>query len=494
MMKEKWLRSFWKNKALLPVRGNSGRLKFTDRKATGIDMQRLNINDILTATGGKLICGSGDFEISEITTDSRKAGANMLFVPISGENNDGHDFIGSAIENGADVVITHRDIPGVPGKNIVRVRDTRVAFGDIARCYKQKYKIPTVAITGSVGKTTTKDMISAVLAMKYNTLKTQGNFNNDIGLPITIFRLEKKHEMAVLEMGMSHMGEINYLASIARPDVAVITNIGMSHIENLGSQENIYKSKMQICDFFGEGNLLIVNGDDKFLARECGKHNVISCGIENKDCDLVAENIENLGLEGTAFTVRVDGAEHEIRVKIPGVHNVYNALCAIAVGRHYDVPMKDIIDGIREFLLTNMRMEVKEANGITVINDCYNASPDSMRAALKVLKDMRATRKIAVLGDVLEMGGFAEKALFDVGLETDGVDVLVTVGDNSKFIAEGAKLSGVENVVSFSQNAEAIEYLSENIRKGDAILIKASRGMHFEQITEALFEKIGERF
>ena len=452
-------------------------------------MQRLNINDILTATGGRLICGSGDFEISEITTDSRKAGANMLFVPITGEINDGHDFIGSAFENGADAVITHRDIPEVPGKNIIRVRDTRIAFGDIARFYKKKYKLPTVAITGSVGKTTTKDMISAVLAMKYNTLKTQGNFNNDIGLPITVFRLEQKHEMAVLEMGMSHMGEINYLASIARPDVAVITNIGMSHIENLGSQENIWKSKMQVCDFFDENGVLVVNGDDEFLKRGSDKCKVISCGIENKNCDLVAEDIENLGIDGTKFKVLVDGEKHEVYVRIPGVHNVYNALCAIAVGRHFGVSMQDIIDGVREFMLTHMRMEIKEVGDVTIINDCYNASPDSMRAAIKVLKDMKASRKVAVLGDVLEMGSFAEKALYSVGLDMDGIDILVTVGENSRYIAKGAKLSGVESVVSFGSNREAIAYLDQYVKDGDAILVKASRGMHFEEITEALFER-----
>ena len=243
-------------------------------------MQRLNVEDIIAATGGSLVCGERDFEISEITTDSRKAGANMLFVPIIGENNDGHDYIESAFENGADVVITQKKIAGVAGKNIVLVKDTRIALGDIARYYKNKYNLPTVSVTGSVGKTTTKDMISAVLAMKYNTLKTQGNFNNDIGLPLTVFRLEHKHQMAVLEMGMSHMGEIHYLASIARPDTAVITNIGMSHIENLGSQEKICESKMQICDFFTKDNLLILNGDDKLLAKQTGNFKIVTYGIK----------------------------------------------------------------------------------------------------------------------------------------------------------------------------------------------------------------------
>jgi len=449
-------------------------------------MQRLNVKDVLAATGGTLVCGTEDFEISEIVTDSRKAGANMLFVPIVGDNNDGHDFIGSAFENGAETVVTHRDIPAMTGKNIIRVRDTRIAFGDIARYYKEKYNLPTVAITGSVGKTTTKDMISAVLAMKYNTLKTQGNFNNDIGLPITIFRLEKKHEAAVLEIGMSHMGEIRYLASIAKPDVAVITNIGMSHIENLGSQENIYYSKLQICDFMNKDGLLVVNGDDKYLTRHFDRCRVVTCGIENKNCDLVAKNIKNLGIEGTKFTVKVDGENHEVYVKIPGVHNVYNALIAIAVGRHYNIPMKDIIDGIREFLLTSMRMEIRDYNGMTVINDCYNASPDSMRAALSVLHDMKAKRKIAVLGDVLEMGTFAEKALYEVGLSIEDMDMLVTVGDNSRFIARGASFAGIKNTKSFKTNKEAIDHLKGYLKKGDAVLVKASRGMRFEQIVDAL--------
>lgn len=449
-------------------------------------MQRLNVKDILTATGGTLICGTEDFEISEIVTDSRKAGANMLFVPIVGDNNDGHDFIGSAFENGAETVVTHRDIPAMPGKNIIRVRDTRIAFGDIARYYKEKYNLPTVAITGSVGKTTTKDMISAVLAMKYNTLKTQGNFNNDIGLPITIFRLEKKHEAAVLEIGMSHMGEIRYLASIAKPDVAVITNIGMSHIENLGSQENIYYSKLQICDFMDKDKLLVVNGDDRFLSRHFDKCRVVTCGIENKNCDLVAENIQNLGIDGTKFTVNVDGENYEVYVKIPGTHNVYNALIAIAVGRYFDVPMKDIIDGIREFLLTSMRMEIMDAGGVTIINDCYNASPDSMRAALSVLHDTKANRRVAVLGDVLEMGTFAEKALYEVGLSVEDVDMLITVGDNSRFIARGASFAGIKNTNTFKTNSEAVECLKGYLKPGDVVLIKASRGMHFEEIVEAL--------
>ncbi|MBE7016509.1 MAG: UDP-N-acetylmuramoyl-tripeptide--D-alanyl-D-alanine ligase, partial [Ruminococcaceae bacterium] len=454
--------------------------------------QVLNVEEIVKATRGKLICGDGDFVISEIVTDSRKAGANMLFVPIAGENNDGHDFIGSALDNGADVVVTHKDIPPVSGKNIVRVADTRIALGDIATYYKAKYNLPTVAITGSVGKTTTKDMVSAVLAMKYNTLKTQGNFNNDIGLPLTVFHLKEKHQMAVLEMGMSAKGEIAYLAKIAKPDVAIITNVGMSHIEKLGSQENIYQAKMEICQDFDEDNLLIVNGDDKFLGRKECRCPCLTYGMENKDCDIFAENIEDLGIEGTRFTAVVDGKTEEFYIRVPGVHNVYNALASILVGRHYDVSIKDIKDGIREFQPTGMRMEVEDIGAITVINDCYNASPDSIRAALKVLAGLGRKRKIAVLGDVFEMGSFAEAALKRVGEEIEGIDALVTVGEVSRYIAMGAELTGISNIVSFDTVESAIEYLKDFIKADDGVLIKASRGMHFERIYEAIKTEFGD--
>ena len=452
-------------------------------------MQRLDIRDILEATGGQLLCGEPDFVISEITTDSRKAGVNMLFVPIVGENHDAHDYIGNAFENGAGAVITHRDIPPREGKNIIRVMDTRTALGDIARYYKEKYNLPTVAVTGSVGKTTAKDMISSVLTMKYNTVKTQGNFNNDIGLPLTVFRLEHKHEAVVLEMGMSHFGEIHYLASIAKPNIAVITNIGMSHIENLGSRENIYRSKMQICDFFDKNGVLIVNGDDDFLSKKREDIKTITFGTKNKNCDILAENIEDMGINGSRFTVTLDGEIHEITVKIAGVHNVYNALAAICVGREMGVTMRDIIDGISNFRPTGMRMEIKHFGNVTVIDDCYNAAPDSIKAALSVLKSVKTGRKIAVLGDVLEIGEFAEKALFKIGEDISGIDALITVGNNAHFIAKGAENAGINGIRSFDTVDEAISFLNGFVSDGDNILVKASRGLHFENIVQALKER-----
>lgn len=452
-------------------------------------MQRLDVAEIVRATDGQLICGESDFVISGITTDSRTAGVNMLFVPIAGENNDGHDYIGNAFENGADVVITHRDIPKRDGKSIIRVNDTRTALGDIARFYKEKYNLPTVAITGSVGKTTTKDMISSVLTMKYNTVKNQGNFNNDIGLPLTVFRLEHKHEAVVLEMGMSHFGEIHYLASIAKPDIAVITNIGMSHIENLGSRENIYRSKMQICDFFDEKGVLIVNGDDEFLSRKHPNIHMVTYGIENKNCDYVAENIRNFGINGTDFDVIIDGKKYSVSVKIAGVHNVYNALASIAVGRQMGVAAEDIIEGIREFHPTGMRMEIKHFGGVTVIDDCYNSAPDSIRAALRVLSDADGKREIAVLGDVLEMGDFAEDALYNIGKEMSGTDILITVGEIAHHIAAGAENTRVKEIKSFETTEDATEFLKDFVSDGDTVLIKASRGMHFEKIVNALEDR-----
>ncbi len=449
-------------------------------------MQTMTINDILKATGGELLSGDKDKEIKDITTDSRKAVSGVLFIPLIGEKFDGHEFINAAFDLGAAAVLTQKETEMLVGKTIIRVDDTLKALGDIARYYKQQHNVPTVAVTGSVGKTTTKDMLASVLSQKYNTLKTQKNFNNHIGLPWTIFGLEKEHEAAVLEMGMNHFGEIAYLASIGRPDVAVITNIGQSHIENLGSREGIFKAKMEMTKLFTKDNTLIVNGDDDFLSttKGMGDYKVVYYGIKNPENDVYARNIENNGLNGVRFTAVVDGKEYNIEVNVPGEHNVYNALAAICVGREFGVPMDKIIEGIRSFKLTAMRLAVEEHEGITIINDCYNASPDSIRAALKVLSTAESKRKIAILGDVLEMGDFAQQAHYDLGKDVveSGADMLITAGENMKHLAQGARDNGMENVVTFDKTLEVCNFAKEEIKSGDAVLIKASHGMHFEEV------------
>ena len=455
-------------------------------------MQILTLKDIINATDGVVQSGNAEnVDLSGITTDSRKAKAGILFVPLAGERFDGHDFIVSALESGAEAAITHKDVPEIPdGKVLIRVQDTKKALGDIARYYKRKYKVPTAAVTGSVGKTTTKDLMSAVLSEKYETLKTPNNFNNDIGVPLTIFGLEKKHEAAVIEMGMNHFGEIEYLASIAEPDIAVITNIGMSHIENLGSQEGIFKAKMEIAENFTDRNTLIVNGDDRYLKTvDPGKYKVMRFGCD-RDNDVYAEDIVNKGLSGVEFTVVAGDKKIRAEVSVPGVHNVYNALAAVCTGLCFGVSLDECAEGLKNCEYTASRLEIIEHKGIEVINDCYNSSPASARAALDVQKNTTKARRVAILGDVLEMGEFAAKAHYDMGIYAAecGIDELVTVGANAQHIAEGAAAAGISDIISYAETDEAVRDIKKLVRPGDSVLVKASHGMEFHKITEAIEE------
>lgn len=456
-------------------------------------MQVLTIKDILRATGGEIISKSGNaagLEFNEITTDSRKINDGVLFIPIAGDRFDGHDFIKSAIEHGAAASLTHKDIEKTEGMTLIRVKDTRRALGDIAKYYKRKYFVPSVAVTGSVGKTTTKDLVYAVLAEHYCTLKTPNNFNNDIGVPLTLFSLKKEHEMAVIEMGMNHFGEIDYLASIAEPDAAIITNIGMSHIENLGSQEGIFKAKMEIANRFTEKNTLFVNGDDKFLSGVSSDvYKVVKFGM-NEDNDVRAKDIVNNGLKGIEFTVEYEDGSFRAEVMQPGVHNVYNALAAVCAGLHFGVSVEECIRGLKNCEYTSQRLEVIEHKGIEIINDCYNSSPDSVRAALKVQQQSIQPRKVAILGDVLEMGSYAKQAHYSLGADvaSSGADVLVTAGQNAAEIARGARDAGMENVISYDKTDDVVKDINRLVRSGDSVLIKASHGMKFINITEAIMQ------
>lgn len=454
-------------------------------------MQILTSEDILKATGGRIISGGElSLEFDGITTDSRAVKNGMLFIPLAGERFDGHDYIVSAAEHGVSAALTHKEETDACGIMLIKVDDTRKALGDIARYYKQKYFVPSVAITGSVGKTTTKDMISAVLSEHFRTLKTPNNFNNDIGVPLTIFGLEKEHEMAVIEMGMNHFGEIEYLSGIALPDAAVITNIGMSHIENLGSQEGIFKAKMEITSRFGSENTLFVNGDDKFLKNVSSDvYSVVKYGLD-QSCDIYAKDIVNNGLSGISFTAVCRDTEFKAEVTQPGIHNVYNALAAIAVGMHFGVTAEECVSGLKNCVYTSQRLEVITHGNIEVINDCYNSSPDSVRAALKVQQQSLMKRRIAVLGDILEMGEFAPKAHYELGADvaSAGVDMLITVGENASKMADGARDAGMTNIVSYEKTDDIIADLPELLKDGGSVLVKASHGMHFEKITNAIKE------
>ena len=449
-------------------------------------MQSLTTEEIIKATGGTLI-GGDETVIKGISTNSREIKEGELFIPLVGDKFDGHEFIRAAFELGASAALTSKETELFIGKTIIRVKDTKKALGAIAAYYKEKHNVPTIAVTGSVGKTTTKDMVYSVISQKYNTLKTEANFNNDIGLPLTIFHLEKEHEAAVLEMGMNHFGEIDYLASIGKPDAAIITNIGESHIENLGSREGIFKAKMEITNRFGKDNTLIVNGDNDFLRTVKGEYKVVRYGLDSSN-DVHAKNIVNKGLGGISFTAVVNGTEYVAELAVPGEHNVYNALAAICAGIEFKIPMDDILRGIKTFEPTAQRLAVENYKGITIINDCYNASPDSIKAALKVLAATDAKRRVAVLGDILEMGEHAPSAHYGLAkyVKDAGVDVLVTAGENMKNLARGAKEQGVSEIHAFDKTLEACNFVKDALKEGDAVLIKASHGMRFEEVYNAI--------
>lgn len=441
-------------------------------------MQEFTIKDILKATGGILVCGDENKKINSVSTDSRSIDNDTLFVPLKGERFDGHNFT-----DNASMYITHEDRKAAEGKTIVKVDNTLTAFGKIAKYYKEKYPLLTVGVVGSVGKTTTRDFTAAVLSQKYNTLKTDKNFNNDIGVPIMVMRLEDSHEACVLEMGMSALGEIEYLADIVRPDVLVMTNIGMSHIENLGSQENIFKAKMEGTAYLTKKDTVIANGDDKFLKTIKGDYKTIFYGVENGD--IKAVDIKDNGLDGVKFSILWNGERYPVILSTPGVHNVYNALAAFGAGVVCGVSPDLAAKGLENPQLTAMRMEIKELGDIKIINDCYNAAPDSVRAALKVLETEKARRRVAILGDILEMGTFAKEAHLGLGRDAMNMtDVLVCVGKNGSYIAKGAE--GMNHIYAFETTDDAAEVINTIIAPGDTVLIKASRGMHFEKILDKI--------
>ncbi|MCT4605360.1 MAG: UDP-N-acetylmuramoyl-tripeptide--D-alanyl-D-alanine ligase [Marinisporobacter sp.] len=460
---------------------------------------KLSIKEMVEATKGNIIKGDRKDIIYGISTDSRSIKDKELFIPLIGESFNGHDFIEKAIKNGANAVLVHEEYEGAlyeeQGLSIIRVKDTLKALQDLAKYYVSKFPIPIIGVTGSTGKTSTKEIIYSVLSKKYRVLKNKGNFNNHIGLPLTVFELESHHEMAILEMGMSGFGEIDLLADIVKPNVAVITNIGLSHIEHLGSQENILKAKMEITNYFNEKSILIANGDDPHLKTLKDKdvdYRKCFIGLE-KNCNYQGVQINDLGEEGIHFHVKMNDKIYPFTLKVPGEHNIYNALCAIAIGCKFNMDIASIQKGIKEFEGSKMRMHIfTTPEKIKVINDAYNASPDSMGAAIHVLSKMDY-RKIAVLGDMLEMGEYSKDGHCHVGREVGkkSIDILIAVGINANVIAKGAienKLNE-EKVYVCKDNKEAIEILKNILKREDVVLIKGSRGMRMEEIVHYIQER-----
>ena len=407
-----------------------------------------------------------------------------------------------ALEKGAKTVIveninfTDNDIKIYKEKNIILVENTLQALYKIASYKRSLYNIPVIAITGSVGKTSTKDIIASVVSQKYKTLKTEGNNNNNIGLPLTILKL-KDHEALVIEMGMNHFGEIRILTNIAKPTISVITNIGTSHIGNLGSRENILKAKLEILEGM-ENKVLVINNDNDLLSnwnksKENENIKVYTYGIENKS-DLIAKNI-NIEDDSSKFDIYIKDEKIDIEVPVSGKHFVYNAMCASLIGKILNINNEKIQKGIKEFELTKKRMDViKLKDDITIINDSYNASYESMKASLEYLSKLNGKRKIAVLGDMFELGDYSEKLHRKVGKEVvkNNIDILICCGDNSKFIIEEAENLGIRNDNIYYEND--INMVAERLRKiltkDDVVLLKASNAMKFFDIVEKIQKDI----
>ena len=463
-------------------------------------MLLFTVDEIVEAVGGKLLDSTPalmDKKITGVSTDTRNIKQGDLFIPLAGERFDGHFFLDEAIEKGAAAVLLHREdagfLPGLfPHVAVIKVDDTLKGLQDLAHYHRKRFDIPVVAVTGSNGKTTTKDLIGLVLSQKYNVLKTEGNLNNEIGLPHTLLGLESRHEIVVVEMGMSALGEIHRLAEIARPTMAVITNIGVSHLENLGSRENILKAKMEVLDFLSPGNKAVLNGDDEYLGsiKRDFAFDIIYYGMGGK-ASLKAIDIRPLGERGIAYDLTMKGETFTVELCIPGRHNVYNSLAAVAIGDLFGIGSKAIRKGLKTFHPGDMRLNIfTTPGGIRVIDDVYNASPDSMNAAVEILGDFSGRRRIAVLGDMLELGDYSRKGHMEVGraVVQNSIDILVTMGEQSQFIRQGALDMGMDQSKTehFNCNKDVTKYLASILEPGDTILVKGSRGMKMEEVVEQI--------
>ena len=433
---------------------------------------------------------AGDAAIDLVTTDSREVRPGCIFVAFPGEKFDGHDFAAKALAEGAEYVVLNHPVDSVPAEKTVLCPDSYRAMMTMGANYRSQFHPKVVGVTGSVGKTTTKQMTYAAIAGFGSTIKTEGNQNNELGLPRTLFHIGKDTAYAVVEMGMSHLGEIERLAKCARPDVGIITCIGVSHIGNLGSQENICKAKLEICAGLPEGAPLVLNGDDPFLRKAALPSHVrpVWFSLGDADADVCAQDVHPEG-DGMAFTL-VDRNAGRFPVRIPamGRHNVANALAAYAAATRLGLDPKGVIAGLADFQQTGMRQRVVHSKGVDVIEDCYNANPDSMKAALTMFREYPAKKRFALLGDMLELGGISPSAHEEVGRQAAaaGLELLVCYGEEAKHTAKAAAEAGLKAVHAATYR-EAADLLLAAMQPGDVLLVKASRGMALEKALEIFY-------
>ena len=454
-------------------------------------MQPMTVQEIAAAVKGIWWNPREDAApVCAVCTDSRKVVPGCLFLPWVGEKFDGHDFIDAALDKGAAGCLCAKLPQDLrPDKFYIKVDDTRLALRALASAYREKFSIPFVQITGSVGKTTTKEMVAAVLGAKYKILKTPENYNNDIGTPLTLFGLGPEHEAAVIETGMNHFGEIEYLGAMVRPDVAVISNIGDAHIEFLGSREGILKAKCEILEHLKEDGLLVLNGDDALLNTVQPPFRTVRCG-QSEHCQARVLEIADHGVEGITCTVVTEKDRYALSIPAPGAYMVYSASIAVAVGEALGLSHDEIVRGVAAYEPAGSRMRVLHlSEGRILLDDCYNANPQSVAAALEVLAKTECDRRIAVLGDMGELGELTDQAHYNMGALAAmlGIDFVAAVGEKAVRIADGAAQSGGETL-HFADQEEALKTLKEELKPGTAMLVKASHAMHFGQLVDALRE------
>lgn len=466
-------------------------------------MKKLCVNDILERVNGTVLCGLCDAEFAGACIDSRIVQSDEAYFALKGERTDGTLYCGDAIKNGAKVCFVENNIFSDEDLNkfaksatIVLVPNVEDALVEIAKVKRSLYDIPVVAITGSVGKTSTKDVIAEVMAQKFNVQKTQGNKNNRLGVPLTIMSL-RDHDALVIEMGMNHLGEIHELTNIAKPTLSVISNIGTSHIGNLGSRENILKAKLEILDGMTNKKVIINNDNDMLHKWNLEDENAekITFGIHEKSIYMASK--VKMTEESNEFSVELNSTEYKFTTQKPGEVFILNALSAIAVGMEYGVPIDKIQRAIANAEITKNRLDIEKVNDVLLIKDYYNASFESIKPSLEYLANLDRGRKIAVLGDIKEVGSFSKEIHEKVGKEVakNKIDKLITVGEEAKNIVKKAKNEGMSNedVCSCDSNEQAIEVLKGMLLKGDTVLLKASNSMKFGEIYDEIVNYISEQ-
>ena len=455
-------------------------------------MNRLTVEDAVRACNGTLLKGDRKQYITGACIDSRILEKGELFAAVRGENTDGHRFVGQVSAKGASAVLISDETYADDAEcAVILCGDTTKALQDIAECYRNMMDIRIIGVTGSVGKTSTADLVKAVCSVKYRTAKTKGNFNNHLGLPITLLSFDPDTQIGVLEMGMDKPGEIDFLADLARPDIEIITNVGIAHIETLGTRENIFRAKMEITDFFGPDNVLVVNGNDEYLSQLCDTPYRLDKVGSNGGCRYYLYDIEDRGEGGIEFTFEYD--EKTVRVSLPvyGRHNAMNASLAIAAGIELGIDPLDAAEGLAKTKLTDKRLSIKGRNGIKIIDDSYNASPDSDEASLDVQHELDVTgRRFAVLGGMRELGAYQDEGHLRCGRRAAAcADVLYALGDGAEQYRDGAREAGMPDgaIRIFSSHEEMAQALRENARPGDALLFKGSRYWAMEKVLAGFF-------